>query len=378
MGLIYTITLFSTLFITSIPIFLGRKTTYTLIFFLLGISHSLWIISVYFLWNSSAILFWIRSSFLFGSLIPLFILLFLLHYPKKIISSSKFKQFLIYAPSLFIVAISHSNLIIKSITTPVERIFGPGHLLFLIVYFSYVLAIFFVITRGLFNYPKVEKTQLKFIGFGFTVALIIGTTTNVILPLINIGKFTIIGPLTFTVVFIFMGYSILKYQSMGISLIVSKSISYILSFIIITSIYVIISKLYLIFVSQEIDTLFLFIIISSFIITTLLFQPMRIRLQSSTEKFFLKGYFDYKKVLITLTDALSSCTTISDVYEIIYSLFIEKVEISPVYMTISKDFESSKEVSNRYEIFTKKNFRFPLNENDLMIIKRNLKNIPHL
>ena len=92
---------------------------------------------------------------------------------------------------------------------------------------------------------------------------------------------------------------------MGISLIVSR-ISYILSFIIITSIYVIISKLYLIFVSQEMNTLFLFIIISSFIITTLLFQPMRIRLQSSTEKFFLKGYFDYKKVLITLTDALSS------------------------------------------------------------------------
>ena len=52
-------------------------------------------------------------------------------------------------------------------------------------------------------------------------------------------------------------------------------------------------------------------------------------------------------------------TTISDVYEIIYSLFIEKVEISPVYMTISKTLNHPKKFLIDMKYLQRKTLDFP-------------------
>jgi hypothetical protein len=349
---IYSIIIIINIILGVTPIIKNPKEKTNITFAFLSLSISFWILCNYMYHNHSNILLWGRITFIGSGAIPYFLLLFSSNYPtKKIINLSKIKISLLSTPLITIIIFSQTKLFFSGLDSRgIPLVNSIGQALFTIYFSLYLLSFFIISIKQVKKNIGLDKQKAKIFLSGVIIAIITAALTNLILPQLGYLKFYKLGPLFASIFTAIASYSILKYRFMDISPIISKSSAWIISIIIsitafITSIWVYESYVTLISSKKIITWSVLYWSFFSSILPSL-----RLRLQSTADKLFLKGKYNYKKVLIKLTNQFASCNNIKDLTKILETNFKEDIEVYPINILIPENFEETKETSKTLKL----------------------------
>lgn len=262
--------------------------------------------------NEARVILWTKITMVAASAIPLILLLFSLVFPGnnriKLINST-----LITIPFLIIGGLSLlTNSIIKSAVsindvTQVE--FGSLASFYALYFITYSLTALGIFFNKFLKAKGIEKSQLEYLLAGLFLSIVIGSLTNLILPVVfHFFAFTPFGALTTIFMLVFTAYSIISNQLFDIRVIIRRTVVYsgLLLFTLATYSMVIFFFTAL-FGGEEAFNPKTFV--ANLIAATLIavgFDPLRHWLTITTDKFLFKGEYDPQAVLAELSQKLSS------------------------------------------------------------------------
>jgi signal transduction histidine kinase len=124
--------------------------------------------------------------------------------------------------------------------------------------------------------------------------------------------------------------------------------------------------LYKHYFSERIDLAFLGFTVLFGIVVGQAHQPLRLFLQTTSEKLFIRGKYDYYKELSDASVHVVEKLSLSHILSTLYSTFIDVMEISNPRVLLPENFADTGKSSNRYVVYHKKTL---LPENDGQEIK---------
>jgi len=313
---ILLITIFANSFLSLLILFKKRKNLkdVNLISFLVGIVFLiLWSIFNYLADNAQILevsLFWTRATFPASLFVIWFILWFSFSFPKKIFNYTKI-NIIYFFVVLFFSIFSMTKQVVFSIG--LERGVGVTDVelgrLYPFIMILYLLMVGNIIFNLFHKYKKlrgIERMQVSYVILGWSVFIIGGLVTNLILPFVtgnaNWSKF---GPLISIVMVAFAAYAIVRYKFLDIRIIIQKSLVY-------SSLLIIIGGLYLIFIS-----IIAFIFQQSTHIATLLsagfitvvgifgIPIVKKYFDKWSDKLFFKNKYDFSEAIYDLSEILN-------------------------------------------------------------------------
>ncbi|MCP4049832.1 MAG: SpoIIE family protein phosphatase [bacterium] len=342
---IYLILVISMNILGVLPLIYGGKKTANIAFSIVSFGFSMWTLANYMLTVSDSLVFWTRISIFGPVFIPVSLLYFVRSYPVKKPDFTIVQTLALLILPAVILMLLPTPSIVKSAPNLTQTEWGFGYIIFALYFCSYLITVMYIMFRGIKKYTGQNRTRLIYVASGLFITLTFGSIFDLILPLAKNMDYISIGPL-FSFFFITLSlYSILKYRLMDIRTVINKSIAWLLTFTLLSTIYMIYVWLFQIYISQESTALFLSFTIIYWLCSAAAAQPVRIRLQSRTDKLFIKGKYDYKKVLMKMTDELAICNSIKDLIKIINNNFKNEIEIDPINIYFPEKYEVKKELS---------------------------------
>ena len=352
MLLVYLLIIFFNISISTLPFLIGKINSTKLFFSALSMCLSSWCIFNYFSWTINTLIFH-QFAFFFMSFFPLFLLFFILSYPKNLINFNLFNILIYSIIPLFFSILSFTPLIVEKIDSVGNIVFSyaqPWYMMYIILYLSIALIISL---KSYFSCVGDDKQSLLLFFTGLFSALIMSLSTNLVLPLLGLQQFYILGPVLTSFTFVsFMAYALLKHKFLEIRLLIGKPLSLIFTSLVFSALYF---TLYFVFIAYF-DRYLSFNILSIFsviywLIASYFFGIVRVHLQSSAEKIFLKGIYDYKKLLLKSQEALSNCVTQTQLLQSLFDLFLDELELSNVYIALPSNFTNQKNVSKQLNFY---------------------------
>jgi|GEM_PF-4364360 len=239
-------------------------------------------------------------------------------------------------PFIFIAYIGSTILAILTLTTNlmdtgVQLFFwgffprwGPLSLIFLPFFCAYMLFSFL----ELIFYLKIGsngaiKNQIIYfivaLGFAYTSSIDYFATFGIpVYPtsFISMGAY-----------FIIIAFAITKARLMDISVIISKSIAYVSALLILMIFYLAFVIPYRVVITDRIDVGFISITIAFGVFVAFSFEKLRINIQTSSDKLFLKGKYDFTDTIAYFSDKLSYVTGMEDLNTVLEEARVEKMEL---------------------------------------------------
>lgn len=291
---------------------------WTLGIFMFGISE-----------NTTLSLFWNRE-FIFTSG---FIASTFLHFSLVLTGYklNNFKKIALHLPNLLIlVGVFIPDAFIREIIVRSwgkESILGYLYPLFAIYFSSYVLIGLYRIFISTTESKGIQKTQLSYIFLATLLTSIVGTYFNLYLILAGNYRYIWIGPYNSLVLVSIIAYAITKTRLMDISVIISKSIAYGLTMIILGLFYFAFAIPYRYFVSPNIDIGFLSMTVAYGVFVGFAFERLRMFIQTSSDKLFLKGKYDFTDTIAYFSEKLSYVAGMEDLKAVLEEARVEKMEL---------------------------------------------------
>src|SRR3989338_8593226 len=210
-----------------IVLFNNRKNQVNIVFFAMTVLLALWAFTILMNWvvvEGVYVDFWSNATFWGPSFLSGFLLYFSLIFTRNHKKRGAKTLSIILFPALILFILALFNQINNKTYNPwtIERGFGI-HIFN--IYFS-ICAIFCFINlyRSIRRAVNIEKTQIKFVFFGFSMALLIGVFFNLLLPLVfDYTKLTYIGPSAAGTMFIvFTAYAITRHHLFNVKVIATE------------------------------------------------------------------------------------------------------------------------------------------------------------
>jgi len=126
---------------------------------------------------------------------------------------------------------------------------------------------------------------------------------------------------------------------MDISVVISRSVAEVLTIIFLGSIYLSLVWLHLIFVSSKINWLFLTWTILYGILVGQIYQRTRLFIQTTSDKLFLRGKYDYYKELSEVATQITKTLSMENILNNLRRTFYEVIEVSNPRIYLSEDFD---------------------------------------
>ncbi len=194
---------------------------------------SIWTLGIAFFRYSddlSVLFFWNKIFIIFAAIIFSSIFHFCLVFPHTEIKITNFLRFLIYLPNIIIIlAVLTPGVMIEDIVINDwgnESILGRGYIYYGL-YISLLTFISFVILINKFKKSFGRyKIQLVYTILGIFISVIFGATFNLIYILLGNYKYIWLGPYASFIMFLFIGYAILKHRLMDIRIVARKAVVY--------------------------------------------------------------------------------------------------------------------------------------------------------
>jgi serine phosphatase RsbU (regulator of sigma subunit) len=351
---IYTFIFFLNIIIGLIPLILVTPNKTTVSFSISVSFLTAWTLSNFLIFSTINHLFWNQMAYISAALFIASQIYFALHFPlpKKKISFRK--HALIVIPTVIAIISSLSPLHIKSMKSPLDITFGPLHSLWALYFIGFFIFIIFICNKKK-KIDPFKRTKINFYLTALILFLILATLCNLILPsLFNETHFYKIGPLTAVLFNITIAYTIFKYQLFDIKILINKIIASIMCLVIATFGYISISWIYKLYLPNTISSIYTTLISLYLIIIALSFDTIRLKLQSTAEKLFLRGKYDYRKVILEFSDYSSKCTHLNDLIDQVYTLLSDTLETSNVHIYLPEWFDKFKETSKKICYFPPK------------------------
>ena len=302
-------------------------------FMLLSFTTGIWFLSYFFMYNTADI----SQAYLFGKIGYfgiIFIPTFLYGFIAEFINSEGYKKYILltWVAGLYFAALNLFGLFITDVSRYYWGFYPRGgfNLLAFIVYFCVIFAVglqalLFDRNKAL---PVKYKSKYLFIAFALAVLGCVDYFGNYGFSIYPFGY--LCSTACIAVVFI----AITKARLMDISVIISKSIAYLLTIIILGSLYLMFVIPYKILISQDIGASFISLTVVIGIFVGFFFERLRMLIQTSSDKFFLKGRYDFTDTLAQVTEALASVVSLKDLFDLIEKIRIDHIEAAMMKLNI--------------------------------------------
>ncbi len=229
---------------------------------------------------------------------------------------------------------------------PVYSIFTAGIMLFLLLRTLQYALIF----RG------AKGTQARYIFLGLLGYIIITTFVSLILPLFGYAQFGFLDSPSSLLFIGFTTYAVVKHRLMDISVIISRAVAEVLAVVFLGSIYLGLVWFHRTYVSTTIGVAFVAWTFAYGILVGQTHQRIRIFIQTTSDKLFLRGKYDYYKELSEASLQVGEKLSLSSILGILYRVFYEVVEISNPRIFLPVHFSDPERPSDRYVPYDRKTF----------------------
>jgi signal transduction histidine kinase len=210
----------------------------------------------------------------------------------------------------------------------------PGRTYFLFFAFFIVCVLYgiFRLIQAYYISGGLLKNQLIYLILGSIIGYAGGldnfaiTVDWRIFPLYPFGAYTI------AIYTLIMSYAITKHRLMNISVVISRALAWLFTVLFLGSIYLSLVWLYRTFITAQIDLIFLVWTVIYGILVGHNFQRIRIFLQTTTDRTFIKGWYDYRRVLRKAASGLGKALTREDIVKTVYPIFQDDIDIAETRM----------------------------------------------
>lgn len=277
-------------------------------------------------------LFWARMMLAGPALIPSAFLFFALVFPKGKIKISKKVFLLVFVlPPTLLLSVVSTDISVKRLIAPSQGIDftpGVGNILYIVYFVLYLCAAFFVLGRECYLSKRSERTKIVYVVFGAFVAVLIGVVVNLILPVLGVTKFNSYGPLATTIFIAFTSYAIVKHRLMDISVVISRTAAEAIAIVVYLGLYLVFVYFYQTRISSSIDGAFLAGTVFYGAVVGQTYHRLRLFLQTTADKVFLRGKYDYCGTIALLAANLGKSLSVPHIVQVINRTLREDVEVA--------------------------------------------------
>lgn len=294
------------------------------------------------------------------SITPAAFLYFALVFPK---AELKMNQILFYL--FFIIPVIASllavptELYIKSISVApwgIDFVAGSGYPFYGLFFGSYSLLAFITFIIKYRKSKGDERERIRYFFLGALVTALTGMLVNVVLPIFGITFLNKSGPISTAILVSFTAYAITKHRLMNISIVVSRAAAEVLTIIVEGGVYLGMVWLYRVYVSPSINLLFMLWTVIYGILVGHTYLRLRLFFQTTSDKLFLKGRYDYYKALSDASSRVGEKLELSHILKVLYDTFHDTVEISNPKVFLPEYFTEPDKTSGRYLVYDKTNY----------------------
>ncbi|MFA4831624.1 MAG: histidine kinase N-terminal 7TM domain-containing protein, partial [Patescibacteria group bacterium] len=314
----------------------------------------------YFFWqvatNQAGALFWCRVFMAGAILIPVAYFNFSLwltgkYYEKRL--ESYFSYFL----GVVFLALNFTPFIVEGISKKLYFEFWPTpgafYPFFLGMFFFYALYSLYIMYSVFRTASGHLRSQIMYVFLGTAIGYAGGSTNFLLWYDVPVPPIANILVLAYPLL---LAYAITKHHLMDISVIISRAVAEILAILFHGIIYLTLVWLYRAYLSSNIDLLFMVWTVVYGIIVGQTHQSMRTFFQTTSEKLFLRGKYDYYKSLADASSRVGEKLALSDILKVLYETFHEVIEISNPRIFLPEYFTESDKTSASYVVYDKASF----------------------
>ncbi|OGC09654.1 hypothetical protein A3F86_01880 [candidate division WOR-1 bacterium RIFCSPLOWO2_12_FULL_45_9] len=318
-----------------------------------------WIIAIFLYGEAktaSEAFLWSRVAGALSAYIPLLFLYFFSVFPKEDNPPKLYPTIFGAAVASFISAIYFSPFLIRGVVkhgAGFSFVPGPVFSLFIIYFIGVMGYAFYKLIAKHYVYKGPARLQVKYVLFGFFLGTIFPVVTNLLLPLFGFSQLAWIGPFSTFFTIAFISFAITKARLMDISVIISRALAEVLVVTALGSFYLGLVWLYLAYVSTQIDLPFLVWTIVFGIFIGHYFLTIRLFVQTSSDKLFLRGKYDYYKELSEISTKVGERMSLKAILEILYRAFRDVIEISNPRIYLPENFTEPEKGGTKYVVYNK-------------------------
>lgn len=310
----------------------NARSKINIIFFLFCLSAFVWLFSFSMMYSNQSInkaLIWARYGDVGILCLPIFsyyFVLVLLHKDNGFYLKLLQIMLILSTPILYLTQTEYFFTGIQSYSWGHYPLAGPLYALSIMFYFLYVLSIYLLyysLISKSEQYDTRKINQIKYVLIAF-----VGGCTGFVdfLPKYHVPIYPW-GHISSLIFIFIIAYTILKHRLMDVVVVIRKGLLY--SFIagLLTALYLSLVFIFGNYLGGRKSAASIFFTIISIIIFSLIFQPLRDKVQEIIDKLFFRGKYDYQKTLKELSLTARSIAGIDELSDKVLSSIADIIKI---------------------------------------------------
>jgi len=328
-----------------------------ILFSALSFCLSLWCLSIS-LVSSNLSLFWgAKGTVLAGIPIPIILLLFSYAFPEGKIPFSKFILFILLLPSILLISFMPTRLVVDPMISPEGTLIlrlGALHYVFALQYLVFFTWSGWNIIKKYLGSDARNKQKYIYFFTGIIISSLIGVFSNVIMvSFFHINRLVYFGPLGTIFLSGLTSYAIVKQRLMDIKVVISKAAARTICYLFYGGLYVAFISFYVTYYDKRMDLPFVIFSLAYGVFAIESFEKTRIAVQTSADKLFLRGRYDYYKALDEVSSKLINCVSYEELFNIANMAFIDIHEVSAPRIFLPEGASKEKAACRAYDLLKK-------------------------
>ena len=325
----------------------------------LAFGVSLWSIG-YFFWqisvSAATALFWCRFLMAGAILIPVLDFNFTLWLTDKY-RANRLASIFSYLIAIGFLLSNFAPFIVDGVARKIYFPFWPtpGLLFpwFLLMFFAYAVYSLYLLLAAFAGSCGQIRSQLFYVIIGTIIGYAGGSINYLLWYNIPIPPVTNVLASVFPLL---LAYAIMKHRLMDISVVVSRAAAEVIATFFLGVFYVLFIWLYRVNVSTRLDTLFIILSIMYGIFVEQVYPGFRTFFQTTSDKLFLHGKYDYYKALSDASSKVGGKLALPDILKVLYETFYDVVEIAEPRIFLPDHFTEADKTSLDYVIYDKSTY----------------------
>ncbi|MFH1825887.1 MAG: histidine kinase N-terminal 7TM domain-containing protein [bacterium] len=301
------------------------------------------------------LILWSKVFYFVGVLIPGILLYFSVVFPTTDPKLNVLQKALLFLPGLLLLpAVLSTGAIIREFTISaagIDAVLGPLYPYYSIYLCVFMAAAFFNLINKLRKAQPVDKPRIRYVLAALSVVGFFAVVFNLILPWLGNYRLIWLGPYSGIFLSVIISYAIVKYRLMDISIVISRTLAEILTLSVFALVFVAGVFGYKTYITSEIRPSFVVLTLLYGGLAVYLFQQIRLFFQTSADKLFLRGKYDYYKVLADLSTQVSAKLSLPSILQILYNTFENSVEIRNPRIYLPEFFSDPEKKDKHYVVY---------------------------
>jgi PAS domain S-box-containing protein len=277
---------------------------------------------------------WARAAFLCAAAIPLSFFLFVSVFPtaRPSLPPAVTRFFLICGFAVF--GLTATPLIARTtslLNGVLHVVYGPLHLVFatyLVGGLAYSLVFLY---RKLRILTGAERLQVSYVFLGTLLAIVGGTVTNLVIPLVfHSSKFSHFGPL-FTILMVsFIAHAIIRYRLMNIKVVIRRGIVYFIAIATVSAAFLAILSVASNLLATGPDGLPDWLELLLMVVLAIIFNPLKNTVQICVDRYFFREPYDYRLAVRDISRRMAETLDLQSLLE--YACDAVTKTVNPEYV----------------------------------------------